>query len=98
MGRRTGHDRFAVPTCTIERRVPVFGGRIPCMARIRFAGKYYPLPDEEVDEYKANLIALAADPMQASFALKVRRDQGQDWLWITPGASVVIESSDEIPD
>ena len=60
--------------------------------------EYYPLPDDEVEEFKANLIALASDPTQASFALKVRRGQGQDWLWITPGASVVIESSDEIPD
>jgi hypothetical protein len=68
------------------------------MARIRFAGKYYPLPDDEVEEFKTNLIGLALDPTQASFALKVRRGQGQDWLWITPGASVVIESSDEIPD
>jgi hypothetical protein len=68
------------------------------MARIRFAGKYYPLPDDEVEEFQSNLIALAANPMQASFALKVRRGQGQDWLWITPGAPVVIESSDEIPD
>jgi hypothetical protein len=68
------------------------------MARIRFGGKYYPLPDDEVEEFQANLIALAADPTQASFALKVRKGQGQDWLWITPGASVVIESSDEIPD
>ena len=68
------------------------------MARIRFAGKFHPLPDDDVEEFKANLIALATDPMQASFALKVRRGEGQDWLWITPGAPVVIESSDEIPD
>ena len=42
------------------------------MARIRFAGKYYPLPDDEVEEFKTNLIALASDPTQASFALAVR--------------------------
>jgi len=68
------------------------------MARIRFAGKYYPLPDDEVEEFKTNLIALASDPTQASFALAVRRGEGQDWLWITPGAPVVIESSDDIHD
>jgi hypothetical protein len=32
------------------------------MARIRFAGKYYPLPDDEVEEFKTNLIALAIRP------------------------------------
>jgi hypothetical protein len=68
------------------------------MARIRFASKYYPLPDDEVEAFKENLIALAADPGQASLVLLVRRGDGQDWLWITPGAPLVIESSDEIPD
>jgi hypothetical protein len=30
--------------------------------------------------------------------LKVRRQDQEAWLWITPGAAVVIESSDEIPE
>ena len=48
------------------------------MARIRFAGKYYPLPDDEVEEFKTNLIALASDPTQASFASRSRSAGARD--------------------
>ena len=51
-----------------------------------------------VDALKQNLTALGTDPLQASFVLKVRRQDQEAWLWITPGAAVVIESSDEIPE
>ena len=67
------------------------------MARIRFAGKYYPLPDAEVAEFKHNLISLGTQRV-ASFGLHVKGKDGKTfWLWITPGAPVVIESMDEIP-
>ena len=55
----------------------IVGGRIGLWPGFRFAGKFYPLPDDDVEEFKANLIALATDPMQASFALKVRRGEGR---------------------
>ena len=63
------------------------------MARIWFGGKDYPLPDDEVEGLKENLNSLLMGAVQGSLGLSITDTStgAQYWLWITPGAPVVIE-------
>ena len=67
------------------------------MARIWFGGRDYPLPDDEVETFKENLGSLLAGAVHGSLGLGITDTStgARYWLWITPGAPVVIEFEPE---